>query len=118
MTKAEVIAQINTPQDIVVAANTKQGSLEIYEYVEKPAYIGRANPDYWTSYFLTFVNGKLNGWERAEALNAEKARRRLAGDQIALQSIDALKGTPLLPTQQNINLNQNVSGSLLLHQQH
>ena len=113
MTKQQVIQQLNTPQEIVMARQTEHGLLEVFEYVEKPFYYGRLNKAYWTAYWVYFLDGKLSGYERAEAVNAQKRLDRL--EQLA--TVEALKGTALMPLQQNIQvdgtINHNVQGTIL-----
>ena len=106
MTKQEVVALIKETQEIVLAQRYEDGVIEVYEYVEKPFYVGRVNPNYWKSYWLIFLDGRLERWERADKVNAEKMRARLAESQLAIQAIDAIKGTYILPTHQNININK------------
>jgi hypothetical protein len=101
MTKPQVIQQLNKPEEIVMSRETPKGMLEVFEYVEKPAYYGRLNKAYWTSYWVYFINGKLAGYERADAVNERKRLDRF--EQLA--QFESLKGTSLMPTQQNININ-------------
>jgi len=114
MTKQDVIQQISTPQEVVMARRTEQGLLEVFEYVEKPAYYGRLNKAYWTSYWVYFIDGRLAGYERAETVNARKRLDRL--EQLA--TVEALKGTALIPVEHSVNVqgtvdqNVNVQGTI------
>jgi outer membrane protein assembly factor BamE (lipoprotein component of BamABCDE complex) len=64
----------------------------------------------WVPVYLVFEgkSGRLVGWN-------ENMGEALATQSVKAQQFDAIKGTALLPTQQNVNLNQRVSGSLMLY---
>lgn len=76
MNKADVVHVLNDPQSVVVAQQIERGFLEAYEYVEKPVWFGRVNSNYWTSYIVYFLDGKLVGWKRDEVTNAQRSQNR------------------------------------------
>lgn len=119
MSKQESISAIGDPQEIVMAKQTEKGLFEVFEYVEKPAFSGRLNSSFWTSYWVYFMDGKLAGYEKADAVNARKRLERAQLDAELLGGMNAMKGTSLMPTEQNVNFHGSVdvnhSGTIKVH---
>jgi hypothetical protein len=70
--KDDVMKVIKEPHRLVSSSNTDEGLVEVYEYVEKPLWVGRANEDYWTSWYITFVNGQFTDAKLARDINDHK----------------------------------------------
>jgi len=101
--KADVIKNLGgvcTPIDF----QTQDGhKFEVFEFNEKPFYVGRANKAYWTPYWVYFMDDKLVKYERAEGQALLEHTKWMQDVYAMAITMDAFKGTALMPYQHNIS---------------
>jgi len=98
-----------------VASTVREGvQYEILEFAEKNRWIGRTNRAYWTLYWVYFVDNKCVKFERAsQQMTIDRDNWHKEIRSIAM-TMEAFKGTALMPYQ----VNQNVQHSGQVSQVH
>lgn len=93
-----------------IALETKNGHrFEVLEFNEKPIYVGRLNRAYWTPYWIYFMDDKLVKYERAEGKAFLEHTKWMQEVQAMASTMDAFKGTVIMPYQVNSNVKSNVN---------
>ena len=93
-----------------IALEVQDGhKFEVLEFNEKPSYAGRVNKAYWTPYWVYFMDDKLVKYERATQQALIEHTKMIQEVEAMAATMDAFKGTALMPYQHKVDVNSNVN---------
>ena len=114
--KSFVVEKLGGTYTPVASAVEDGHRLELFEFVEKPLYVGRVNKAYWTRYWVYFMDDRLVKYERATAENLLEHQRWVQDVLASAATIEAFKGTSAMPYHVEhsgrVDSNVNVTGRI------